>query len=97
MESIIKRSILLTLLVLILGCEMPLPEMNSEEAVLYKEKCGLCHPPYNPGIISLRAWERIIPAMEKRVKATGIRKPLTEDEKTIILGYLKKHSRERRF
>ncbi len=74
---------------------MELPEKGSEAAVLYEEKCSLCHEVYHPMTLSPREWRNIIKLMEKRVKATGVREPLSEAEEAVILGYLEKHGRNR--
>ena len=77
------------------GCEVPLPEASSKEVKLYTEKCGLCHKPKHPVLLSPKEWEGIIPVMEARAKEAGVRPPLNDEERRAILGYLKKHSRRR--
>jgi len=37
----------------------------------------------------------VIRRMEKKVKAIGVREPLSEAEKAVILAYLDKHGRKR--
>ncbi len=77
------------------GCRMELPEQGSTAEKLYAEKCALCHPAFHPQTLSAKAWKTIVKRMEKKVKATKVREPLTSAERYIILDYLKKHSRER--
>ncbi len=77
------------------GCTMPMPETESAEYKLYESKCNLCHPVYSPKLLSGRTWGFVVKKMEKKVKATGIREVLTEEEKATILSYLTKHARKR--
>jgi cytochrome c5 len=77
------------------GCTMPMPETESAEYKLYESKCSLCHPVYSPKLLDRRTWGFVVKRMEKKVKATGIRELLTEEEKATILSYLRKHARER--
>ena len=81
--------------VLLSGCRMELPEQGSEAERLYAAKCALCHPAFHPRTLSAKVWEAVVERMEKRVKKTEVREPLTETERALILDYLKKHSRER--
>jgi hypothetical protein len=94
MKRIVKGLIPLFLL-LAAGCTLELPEKGSEAAGLYAEKCGLCHRVYHPMTLSPRAWRGVVELMEKRVKATDAREPLSEAEQALILGYLDKHGRNR--
>jgi hypothetical protein len=92
MKRIVKGLIPL-LLLLAAGCTLELPEKESEAAVLYEKKCGICHEVLHPLTLSPRRWRNIIKLMEKRVEATGVRAPLTEEEMAVILGYLEKYAR----
>lgn len=94
MKGIIKKLTPL-FLVLAIGCTMELPEKDTEAARLYAEKCGICHRAYHPEIISPRGWPGVMRRMEKKVKATGVRAPLSEAEKAVILGYLDKYGGKR--
>ncbi len=78
-----------------MGCTLELPEKGTEAAGLYAEKCGLCHRVYHPKTLSSREWSNVIKLMEKRVKATGVREPLSEAEEAVIIGYLGKHASKR--
>jgi hypothetical protein len=84
---------ILLLFLLMGGCEQGLPEAGSPSGVLYSEKCGLCHPAPLPQKYTFKVWKGIIPTMEERVKKTGLRGLLTEEETEIILNYFKKHSK----
>ncbi|MFQ5585827.1 MAG: hypothetical protein ACE5GF_03275 [Thermodesulfobacteriota bacterium] len=94
MNRLIKGGLFFGILILIGGCEQGLPEVNSPEGILYAAKCGGCHLAPQPQKHTFKTWKRLIPAMEERVKATGARAPLTEEEKNTILDYLKKHSKK---
>ncbi len=76
---------------------MELPGQDSAGFKLYVEKCGICHPAQHPQILSFKAWQRMVPKMEKKLKEMPVREPLTEEETAVILGYLKEHSRARGF
>lgn len=39
-----------------------------------------------------KRWVKFVNDMEKKVKSSGVREPLNDEEREIILGYLKKHS-----
>jgi len=76
------------------GCEeRPLPEADSPPAMLYAAKCGTCHKVRNPEVHTYTGWVKTIPIMEKRAVEMGMKHLLTEEEKAIILGYMKKHAR----
>ena len=84
---------LLLIFLIIGGCEQGVPGVGSPRGALYIEKCGLCHPAPLPQKYTFKVWKGIIPIMEKKVKATGMREPLTEEEMERILNYFKKHSK----
>ncbi len=91
--NILSVGAILLLFLLTGGCEQGLPEASSPAGVLYREKCGLCHPAPLPQKYTFKVWKGIIPTMEERVKKTGLRAPLTEEEVEILLNYFKKHSK----
>lgn len=82
------------LMLLTAGCEQPLPEVDSPEAALYMSKCGVCHAPPHPQVHTFKAWKKVVPIMERRVEATGVRPLLSEEETANLLSYLKKHARK---
>jgi hypothetical protein len=94
----IKRNILISIatlatLFIITGCEPPpLPETESPEAKMYLDKCSTCHPVRHPKMFSYKRWIKFVDDMEKKVKSSGVREPLTAEEREIILSYFKKHS-----
>ncbi len=81
------------------GCmnkeEQPIPEFNSPPALLYIEKCGTCHPVHHPLTHTYTGWTTVITRMEKNAETYGIGPILSGEERSIILGYLKKHGRRR--
>jgi hypothetical protein len=81
--------------VLAVGCAgkpTPLPEMDSRESVLYASRCGGCHSVPHPARHKSEQWEHIMDNMEKEMHLKGLT-PLTESEKSTILGYLKRYGR----
>ncbi len=95
----IKKLILPALFVILVssaaGCQVELPEPDSRAAKLYLEKCSSCHSAKHPKILPIRIWKKKVIQMEEKVKTSGMRKPLTEEELKIILDYLAKHHRNR--
>jgi len=85
--------VLLLIFLLMGGCEQRVPGVGSPDGALYIDKCGLCHPAPMPQKYTFKVWKGIIPTMEEKVKATGQREPLTEEEMKSILNYFKKHSK----
>lgn len=83
-------------LLVISGCNIPLPEADSEVVATYTAKCGVCHPPVHPKKLTKREWKSILKVMEKKVELTGVREPLSEEERASILAYLTRHSRAAR-
>lgn len=84
-------------LFIITGCEPPPPpDLESPGAKMYIEKCSTCHPPRHPKILNYKRWVRMVDNMEKKVVTSGVREPLTDEERKIILEYLKEHSAKMR-
>jgi hypothetical protein len=92
--TLIMAALLLSALA---GCQRELPDRESAGYRLYALKCGVCHAPQHPRLLPAAAWEATVHRMEIKVKNSGVREPLTEEETRVILGYLKGHSRERQF
>jgi hypothetical protein len=92
-KIIIEGLLLIGIALLIASCEQPLPEADFPHAVFYADKCGACHTAPHPQAHTFKAWKKIVPKMEKRVEATGIRPILSEEDMTDIFSYLKKHAR----
>lgn len=86
-----------TLLISTFGCDLPLPEKESAAVRLYIEKCSSCHEAKHPGLLSEEAWVHIVERMEKYVLEMGVREPLNDQDKAVILKYLQKHATNRAF
>lgn len=87
---------LLVLLIFVAGCHkpQPVPESDSPPALLYAVKCAICHQAYHPRAHTSFGWETVVERMEKNAETMGMGTLLSEEERTIILGYLNKHARK---
>ena len=70
----------------------PLPEEGSADARLYSERCGGCHPVYQPGVLKPKMWETLIARMEIEMSRRGLALPPAERD--AILAYLKRNAGE---
>ncbi len=89
------RSILIATAVLLAwGCAQttPIPEPESKEAQVYAARCGSCHSLPHPKRSGYEHWEHLVSVMESQLEHRGM-PPLTEEDRTAILAYLKTHSR----
>ena len=68
------------------GCASELPEKGSAQATLYVQRCGICHPPYQPGLMTAKMWEAMVARMEQEMDRRGLE--LSAADKTEILAYL---------
>ena len=73
------------------ACERPLPEANSAAAQLYARRCGQCHHPYAPTLLTAAMWEIQVEMMEAKMRQTRI-PPLTDQERDTILSYLTRNA-----
>ena len=74
------------------ACDAPLPEPDSPEATLYRERCtGGCHRLYAPAALTADMWRYMVARMEDEFRRRGV-PPLTGEERLAILRYLEKHS-----
>lgn len=87
---------ILAITLLATGCHkpQPVPDPDSPPALLFKAKCGICHPAYHPRAHTSLGWEKVVPRMEKNAESMGMGNLLSEEERSIILGYLDKHARK---
>jgi len=78
------------------GChkQQPVPESESPPALLFAAKCNICHPAYHPLTHTSTGWANVVPRMEKNAETMGMGSLLSDDERSIILGYLEKHARK---
>ena len=64
-----------------------IPNEGSYAAQLYINRCGQCHQPYNPVLMTAPMWAVKVDLMQERMKQTGLT-PLTSGERKTILDYL---------
>ena len=69
----------------------PLPELGSADEQLYSHRCGACHSPYNPGVMTPAMWQVKVKVMEQQIRKSG-QPPLTDEESKTILAYLSRHA-----
>jgi hypothetical protein len=90
-----KKSLLIVVIIFITGCAAgrptPIPDTGSRAARLYVQKCGPCHSVPHPKRHTFAEWEHIITVMKERMESEGM--SFTPEERKIVLGYLKEHSR----
>lgn len=85
---------LLILVVIVHGCkgkDTAIPEGNSPEGKVYKERCGICHPIPQPSKYPFERWRDFLGLMDMEMMRKGV-PPLSQEEKRMILKYLKRHS-----
>jgi hypothetical protein len=74
--------------VLLTSCQNgKVPDESSYAAQLYLKRCGQCHQPYNPNLMTAAMWAIKVDLMQERMKQTGLA-PLTSAERETILEYL---------
>jgi hypothetical protein len=79
------------LLVLLAACSRPLPDPDSQEAIVYVQQCGLCHPAHHPGLLTAEMWKIQVARMAD-MRARRNLPPLTPAEEKMILEYLTSHA-----
>ena len=80
-----------TLLLVLAGCQKPLPEADSPGGQLYAARCGSCHRAFQPGTLKYAMWVVQVDRKQSVIARAGL-PPLTEQERTMVLDYLKRHS-----
>ena len=80
MKTLLLGLLLIAPLLFTTGCTLELPALDTPEGILYVDKCGSCHPPKHPKMITFPAWKLQVDKMEKKNDNMKIREPLTEDE-----------------
>jgi hypothetical protein len=73
------------------GCSAKLPEPESAGAKLYAARCNTCHRVFAPSSLKYAMWKIQVDRMQGEIVRRGM-PPLTEDERAIVLDYLKRHS-----
>jgi hypothetical protein len=74
------------------ACTPKLPEPDSPGAQLYRERCdGGCHRIFAPSTLKYEMWKVQVDRMQGELVRRGL-PPLTTEERTTVLDYLKRHS-----
>jgi Dihaem cytochrome c len=68
-----------------------IPPQDSYQAQLYVRKCGQCHQPYNPSLMTSAMWMMQMDSMQQRMEQAGL-PPLSPEDRKTILGYLTSHA-----
>ncbi len=76
--------------VLASGCSQPLPEEGTAAAELYRQRCGGCHAPHRPGLLTAHMWQSMVDRMELEIRRRGTE--LTPSDKQEILAYLQRNA-----
>ena len=79
------------LLLALAGCQKPLPEADSAGGRLYAARCGSCHRAFQPGTLKYAMWVVQVDRKQSDIARAG-QPPLTDQERTLVLDYLKRHS-----
>lgn len=84
------------LLIMAMGsaCKMatPIPENKSNDAIVFKSHCIICHSLPHPGRHTLAEWHQVLRMMDDRRLEKNMGR-LSRKHKKAILRYLGKHSR----
>ena len=80
-----------TLLLVLAGCQKPLPEAASPAGQLYAARCGSCHRAFQPGTLKYAMWVVQVDRKQSVIARAGL-PPLTDAERALLLDYLKRHS-----
>jgi cytochrome c5 len=73
------------------SCSPKLPEPESAGATLYAARCNTCHRVFAPGTLKFEMWKVQVERMQGEMARRGL-PPLTPDERSVLLDYLKRHS-----
>ena len=73
------------------ACDAKLPEPESAGARLYAARCDGCHRIYAPTLLKYEMWKIQVERMQGEIVRKGL-PPLTPEERTVVLDYLKRHS-----
>jgi mono/diheme cytochrome c family protein len=79
------------LLAILAACSTPLPDAQSAGAQVYGVRCSGCHQLYAPGSLTGAMWEVQVERMQTEMRRRAVN-PLTEQEKYLVLSYLKAHA-----
>jgi len=79
------------ILLALAGCQKPLPEQDTYAGQLYARRCGQCHPPYNPHVMTAGMWDVQVSKMEEKISQAGL-PPLEQAQRQAILDYLERNA-----
>ena len=94
MVTRVRRRAVLAAVALVLpfvACSTPLPDPQSAGAQVYQVRCSGCHSLYAPGSLTAAMWEVQVERMQAVLQRAGVN-PLTEQERFLVLSYLKAHA-----
>lgn len=86
-----RRVLAVMLLVALAACSPPLPDPQSAGAQVYSVRCSGCHALYAPGSLTGAMWEFQVERMQREMQKRAVN-PLTEQERYLVLSYLKAHA-----
>ena len=70
----------------------PIPEPESAAALLYEEKCSVCHALPHPKRNTAAEWQHLFPLMERRMSERNMA-AFSETERETLMKYLRSHAR----
>lgn len=73
------------------ACSPKLPEPDSPAAQLYAQRCDTCHRVFAPSTLKYEMWKIQVDRMQGEMARRGL-PPLTPQERTMLLDYLKRNS-----
>ena len=73
------------------ACSPALPDPQSAGAQIYQVRCGACHQLYAPASMTAAMWEIQVGRMQEEMLRRAVN-PLTEQERYLVLTYLKAHA-----
>jgi len=73
------------------ACSTPLPDPQSAGGQVYQVRCSSCHALYAPASLTAAMWEVQVERMQAVLQHAGVN-PLTEQERFLVLSYLKAHA-----
>jgi mono/diheme cytochrome c family protein len=74
------------------GAPTPIPDAESRGALIYAQKCSTCHSLPHPKRHRYAEWVTMVKLMEAHMQKDNTA-PLTDQERSLILNYLKEQAR----